>query len=345
MFRRYLGDKVRYKVNASPVYSRYSFVRLLLFEAFSLLAGIIDGLVVSLGPKRSVILSASHFWPDSVPGVLLKARNREARWIATFYLFPPNPVSCNSPYKGVRRINGVLYYLSQFGAFYLMRRFADMVWVTNEIDRQRLFTMAKIPLSKIVAVRGGVDVPDSSGLYMHPKEFEAVFIGRFHPQKGVLELLDIWKSLTKLRPDKKLAIIGAGELEGEILKKISNLQLGKNVSMLGFLDGAEKASVFQRSKVVFYVSTVELVAMAPLEAMAFGLPCIAYPLPGRELYFRKGTLFIRRDDPDLCAKATLKLLEDPVEYERLSKEARDLAIEWSWATRTRQLLLEVNRLF
>ena len=55
------------------------------------------------------------------------------------------------------------------------------------------------------------------------KKYDAVFIGRFHPQKGVLELIDIWKRVVNKKPQAKLAMIGDGPLMKKVQLKIKKI--------------------------------------------------------------------------------------------------------------------------
>ena len=124
--------------------------------------------------------------------------------------------------------------------YFLVRKYADAVWVTSEPDRGK-FIGKRLSADKVVAVRGGVDVKTPSLIQVpENKKFDAVFIGRFHPQKGVLELIDIWKLVCAAKPNSKLAMIGVGELENEVKSKISKLGLEGNIVLFGFKDGYEK---------------------------------------------------------------------------------------------------------
>ncbi len=73
---------------------------------------------------------------------------------------------------------------------------------------------------KIVVIYGGVDIGHSeeylasgNGIPIEKRKYDACFVGRFHPQKGVLELIDIWKMVCKDNSYAKLAMIGIGPLE------------------------------------------------------------------------------------------------------------------------------------
>jgi glycosyltransferase involved in cell wall biosynthesis len=292
-----------------------------------------------------VVYSASDFWPDSIPAWLLKMRfKKEVKWIAGFYLFAPSPFSKESPYKGKRAIKGLLYYLSQVPIIWLIKRYADMVWVTNEVDKWKFINRRLTP-DKIIVVRGGVDIK-TPALIPEPKdkEFDAVFIGRFHPQKGVLELIDIWRHVCERKKDAKLAMIGIGELENEIKTKIRKYGLENNIVLFGFKNGVEKLKIFKKSRVVVHPAIYDSGGMAACEAMACGLPGVSFDLPALKTYYPKGMLKTPCYDLKAFAENILRLLSDEELYKSLRKEALEWAKEWDWDKKAEELLENIKKL-
>jgi glycosyltransferase involved in cell wall biosynthesis len=219
-----------------------------------------------------------------------------------------------------------------------------MIWVTNDYDRESMSRLLDSPNIPIIAVKGGIDWPTRPSSKKTEPDYEGVFIGRLHPQKGVEELLCVWKLVVGKRPHMKLAIIGDGPLQDKIQKIIADTSLASNVTMFGFLDGEAKNTVIRNSRVVFYMSNLEIVAMAPIEAMALGLPCIAVNIPGRARYFPKGTVLTQLGNSRSTADALFNLMDDQATYHRLSREAIELAEEWRWESRGRTLMQEAQKL-
>lgn len=294
--------------------------------------------------EHVVVYSGSDFWPDSVPSWILKLRVRRVKWVAAFYLFAPSPFSEESPYKGVRRLRGLFYYLSQMPVYAIIRRYADMIWVTSEPDRWKFGS--RLSPEKVVAVRGGVDVKTPASIPEPAKKrFDAVFIGRFHPQKGVLELVDIWKFVAQKKQDAKLAIIGVGPLERELREKIRRYGLEDNVTFFGFKDGVEKLGIFKDSRVVVHPAIYDSGGMAACEAMACGLPGVSFDLLALRTYYPKGMLKTPCYDLKAFAENILRLLNDENLYREKSKEALDWAQEWDWDKRAEELLSDVQHSF
>jgi glycosyltransferase involved in cell wall biosynthesis len=284
-----------------------------------------------------IIYSGSDFWPDSIPSWILKLRFRHFKWVAAFYLFAPSPFNNLSPYKGVRRIRGLFYYFSQMPAYAIIRRCADMVWVTSEPDRWKFGN--RLSPEKIVAVRGGVDSKTPTSIpEPTKKKFDGVFIGRFHPQKGILELVDIWRFVCEKRKSAKLAVIGVGDLEGDLRKKISDYGLENNVVLFGFKDGVEKLKIFKDSKVVVHPAIYDSGGMAACEAMACGLPGVSFDLPSLKTYYPKGMIKTQCHNLKAFAENILKLLTDEQLYDHTAKDALEWAKEWDWDRRAEELL-------
>ena len=293
--------------------------------------------------ENVVIYSGSDFWPDSVPAWILKMRFRSVKWLAAFYLFTASPFSKDSPYKGFRRLRGLFYYLSQLPVYGLVRKYADMVWVTSDPDRWR-FVDDRLSPDKVIAVRGGVDVKTPASI-PEPveKRFDAVFIGRFHPQKGVLELVDIWKYVVQKKRDARLAIIGVGPLERELEEKIRKYDLARNITLFGFRDGVEKLGIFKDSRVVVHPAIYDSGGMAACEAMACGLPGVSFDLPALRTYYPKGMLKASCYDLKAFAENILRLLNDENLYRGTARDALDWAKEWDWNKKSEELLETIKR--
>jgi glycosyltransferase involved in cell wall biosynthesis len=341
MCRRNALQNVKYVLWPAAFYKNFGFA---FFYSSRTVKGIIAALKmdISKAAEGTVVYSASDFWPDSLPAWILKMRFPKAKWVASFNLFAPSPFNNESPYRGRRKLRGLFYYLSQSPSYALIRRYADMVWVTSEPDKWRFVDTRLLP-NNVIAVRGGVDVKTPASIpEPAEKRFDVVFIGRFHPQKGVLELIDIWKYVCGRKKDAKLAMIGLGDLEGEVVRKIRSYGLENNIVLLGFKDGVEKLRIFKDSKVVVHPAIYDSGGMAACEAMACGLPGVSFDLPALRTYYPKGMLKTPCFDLEAFAENILKLLNDEKLYEKTAKDALEWAQEWDWDKRAEELLFQIK---
>src|SRR3989339_2056906 len=252
------------------------FKRNILFTEFALRC-LYPGLKYLFFPgKFTYIVSQTDFLPDVLPALFIKLRRPRTIWVASYFLEAPKPWDKNSPYKGVRWLIGLSYWLLQRLSYLIIKSRADFVLVTSQPDVARFIT-GKRDQSKVLVAQGGVDVEPSkkylrSGkvIPLNRRKYDAVFVGRFHYQKGVLELLDIWKRVCEGMPSVRLAMIGSGPLGGEVRQKIDKLKLQKNVDLLGYLSGNDKFEIFKQSKVVVHPATYDSGGMAAAEALGLG---------------------------------------------------------------------------
>jgi len=336
-------ENVSYVIWSAGTYKNFGFMILYIMRTIK---GIIESLRmrVSGASEDTVIYSSSDFWPDSLPAWVLKMRFKRAKWVAGFYLFVSSPFSKDSPYKGKTLLRGLFYYVSQIPVYSLVRKCADMVFVTNELDRRRFIDNKRLTPDRVIAVRGGVDI-ETPGLIPEPerKQFDAVFVGRFHPQKGVLELLDIWRYVCATKKDARLAMIGVGELESEVRAKIGKDGLENNVVLFGFKDGVEKLRIFKNSKVVVHPATYDSGGMAACEAMACSLPGVSFDLPALRTYYPQGMLKTPCYDLKKFAENILSLISDEGLYMKTAGDALSWAKEWNWDKRAEELLMMITR--
>jgi glycosyltransferase involved in cell wall biosynthesis len=288
--------------------------------------------------RKNVVYSASDFLPDLLPSLILKLRfGNKVKWVCGFYLFVPNPFSKGSFYVGTKRFKAILYYITQKFTYPMVMRHADMFFVTNDVDRYR-FINKRLLSSRVIAVKGGIDAKTPSLIpEQKVKTYDAIFIGRLCLEKGVRELIDIWKIVCESNKAAKLAILGTGPFEAEVRDKIKKYNLEKNVTLFGFIDGIEKFQIIKKSKIVVHPSIIDSGGMAACEAMACGLPGVSFDIPALRSYYPKGMIKTPCYSLEGFAENILKLLSDDQFYQKTSKDALDFALKWDWSKRAEEL--------
>jgi glycosyltransferase involved in cell wall biosynthesis len=290
--------------------------------------------------SADVIYSASDAYPDFIPALLAKLKRKSILWVAGYYLFVPQPFSSQTPYKGKNWFRGLLYWLMQIPSYYLVKYFADYVFVTSEPDVQYFVTKYRSK-SKIIVVRGGVDTGPSEQYLLsgqvvpvEKRKYDACFVGRLHYQKGALELVEIWKYVVQKKPTALLAMVGDGPLEYDVKQKITEAKLNNNIELLGFLDGEEKYFIFKQSKIIVHPAIYDSGGMAAAEGMAWKLPGVAFDLEALKTYYPKGMLKIEKGNIQQFADNILILLNNRAFYDRIAEESYCLIRdEWVWAKR------------
>ena len=341
--RNNLTEKeVAFKVISMSFWKRFGFF----INYFAVvLSAIAFALTIKLKNERStVVYSASEFWMDSLPGLILKLRFPKIVWMATWFQTAPNPLIGFREGGRVTayRFSAFLYWFVQFPVKPLISRFANFVLVNNESERSQFPIMEK--KKRVIVVLGAVDLSLTKSMeekFKNEKKiYDGVFQGRFHPQKGIVELVEIWRRVVDKKSDAKLALIGDGPLMNQVKEKIVALHLEKNVTVFGYLfDGVKKYQIFSQSKVVLHPAFYDSGGMASAEAMALGLPAVGFNLASYKSYYPKGMVKVPVNDLPAFADTILEFLKNKHLYLKVATEAKMMISKnWSWDKRAFEVL-------
>lgn len=313
-----------------------------------IIQGIKLGVSLKLKNQQDIyIYNASEFWMDSLATYILKLRYPKIYWIASWYQTAPNPLLgfTDSKRENKHKLRALLYYLVQFPIKYLVKAKADKVFVNNDNERKEFEELDK--KGKALVVIGAVPLTEIRKYKLKnknsQKEYEAVFQGRFNAQKGVVELIEIWKRVVSKKPKARLVMIGDGYLMQEVKDKIRKLGLENNIKLTGFLfDGDKKFDFFNKSRLVLHPAFFDSGGMAAAEAMAFGLPAVGFDLSSFESYYPKGMVKSKKGDLKDFSNYILKLLDDKKFYDKIQKEAINLIeTNYSWDKRANEILYQI----
>jgi len=295
-------------------------------------------------PKQdgpTILYTASDFYPDLWAAEVIHKRMPWARWIASRFLFVPNPFKgWKNAYDSKLRLPDLPLLL---GAAYQKVSFhavlkADAWLITNEVDKA-YFPERIDTANRVKAAYGGVHFREIHESPTQSPKYAGVFCGRISPQKGVLDLVEIWRKVCDQQPEAKLALIGNGHkpFEDELHAKIQQLQLGRNIDWLGFMDGPKKHAIYKQSRVFLHTSVYDNYGMAACEAMAAGVPAIMYDLPPLRVAYPSGVAKAKLNDPGEFAEIVLRLNREDVEYAKLSAEAIVWAEKQDWDNKAEEL--------
>lgn len=340
--RQNLNSHIKFLISKMNVWEKLGFT-------INYLARIIEGARIGLTLKlgnsdKTIIYSASEFWMDCLPAFFLKLRFKKIKWAAAWYQTAPNPFKGFS--EGERRqkyrLKAFVYWLFQQPVKFLIGKCADFVLVNNEEEKKQFPPLNN--KGKALVILGAVDIKTIEKwriLFQNlPKVYDAVFQGRFHPQKGVLEMVDIWRIVADKKNGAKLIMIGDGPLMEQVKAKIRSENLGRNVKLTGYLfDGEEKYKIFSQSKLVVHPAFYDSGGMAAAEAMAFGLPAIGFDLKSFQSYYPRGMIKVKIGDLKLFAKTILELLDNKDKRDEIGKNALNMINKsWSWDKRAQDVL-------
>jgi phosphatidylinositol alpha-mannosyltransferase len=159
-----------------------------------------------------------------------------------------------------------------------------------------------------------------------------LFVGRFEPRKGVLDLLKAYRILRKTGCDCRLLLVGGGPQEREARRYVATRRL-QGVEFLGRVSDDEKVQLFRTCDVYCSPATGrESFGIVLLEAMAAGAPIVASDIHGYKGVVRRGreALLVPPKEPKELAGAIGRLLADRELAASMSAAGPARAEEFSW---------------
>ena len=116
--------------------------------------------------------------------------------------------------------------------------------------------------------------PDSAAvraeLSIPPGTFVIGHVGRFHPQKNHSLVISIFKDIVCRDPSTLLLLIGQGELEGDVMRRVKQEGLSDHVRFLGVRPDVPRL-MMAAMDVFLFPSLYEGLGIVLLEAQAAGL--------------------------------------------------------------------------
>ena len=176
--------------------------------------------------------------------------------------------------------------------------------------------------SKLVVVHNGVAIPDTPcDPAVHR---DVLYLGRLDENKSPDLLLRAAKPVLEAVPGMRVVFAGNGEVD-RYQGVAAELGVGDRCDFLGWITGADKERLFERTGMLCLTSKHEAMPMGIMEAMAHGLPVIATNVGGIPQLIdtgKNGLLFTAGDETTLT-KLMLGLESSPQKRSELGAAARE----------------------
>lgn len=211
--------------------------------------------------------------------------------------------------------------------------------IPTQTEAQRVQSRYGIPFSQIAPIfnpldlnmwHGGDRSSTRAELGIPPEARVVVYHGRIDIyRKGLDILIKAWEQVCRDRPpqDLRLLLVGTGSDADKLHQQISQMQLPGVIWINEYiLDRTTIRNYLSAADIYTLPSRHEGFPVAPLEAMACGLPVVAADAPGVPDILEKGELsgglVVPREDATALALALGRVLDDPVWRCELGKRAR-----------------------
>jgi glycosyltransferase involved in cell wall biosynthesis len=191
----------------------------------------------------------------------------------------------------------------------------ERIYVCPRGVNSELFTPERKSEAVKKEMRERAGIPESS--------IALLYAGRISPEKNIGLLVEMMKSLAKdSSKDYRLLIAGAGP-EAGWLKEQTDKYFPEKIVQFGHLDKELLADYYASADVFVHPNPREPFGIAPLEAMASGVPVVAPNAGGILSYATDENIWLVEPDGESFAAATREAIENPVLRE--SKIAAALA--------------------
>lgn len=245
---------------------------------------------------------------------------------------------------GSHRQLGDLMTPAQFRAQATVLRWCDAVVCNSQAAADRLLS-AGLSKDKIAII--GNALPSAAFttappfLPKRPGTLRVGMVARMnHPYKNHSGFLRIAAQIHKRMPDTEFILVGDGPLRPQLENEAQSLGLRASAIFVG--DHQDMPAILASLDVAVLTSDSESLSNVILEAMAAGLPAVAYKVGGNSelLDHERGALIPAGDEPGF-ANAVEKLLADSGLREQLGRNAQQFAQENFSLDRVRQRYIDL----
>ncbi len=285
----------------------------------------------AVDPSPDVLLQLGIFYePDRLPGF-------SPRMTCSFH---DGNLITGLRGAGLDRASGRLARLVRFEREAFSRK--DLIFTTSEWLRGSFIDDFGQPPEKVITVGAG---PNFDALPAVPERDHGsprfLFVGKDFPRKGGPDVLEAFARVREVHPDAELWIVGAPGAPAD----------APGVSNLGVIsrsdpDGdARLTDLYSRATAYVMPSRYEPFGFVFLEAMSFGLPCIASATCAMPEIVRDGETghVVPPRDVTALAAAMTALADDPAQARRLGAAGRARVVEWfNWQSVAARILAAIS---
>lgn len=166
-------------------------------------------------------------------------------------------------------------------------------------------------------------------------ENRIISVGRFSREKGVPDLVEVFKLAYDKNPSLRLELVGDGPQKNMVVDKIYEYGLEKIVTVHGFLPKKEVDNLLQKASLYVMTSFTESFGIVLIEAMSHGLPCLAFSSAEGACDLieqdKNGYLIDERNQEEMAQKI-VEIMNDYEKRKKLGENARHKSLSYKTTT-------------
>ena len=210
----------------------------------------------------------------------------------------------------------------------------DRIVCISQAARASLATWLGEPTGGLQVIGNGIDVERYAGRVreLPGSGLRLVMAGTFTRRKDQATLL---RALSSLPKTVSLTLIGEGPRRASTQSLSRELGVGDRVEFRGAVARDDMPATLAEFDLYVQSSHFEAFGLAPLEAMACGIPALGTDLPGLDEVVGDSRLLFPPGDAGGLSRLILSILEDRSTYRSLSEQALARARRYDVATMVR----------
>lgn len=167
-----------------------------------------------------------------------------------------------------------------------------------------------------------------------------LFVSRWEPYKGMLELLEAYKSLVKDDPELGLVIIGKSDPQSPHISNAVEMARTEmpNIVLPGFVSDADLAAIYSAATVYVHPSWYEGFGIMILEAFASGVPVVTTTAASLPEVAGDAAITVHPKNSAMLRDAIQKLLKDSSRRQELINAGLERVKKFSWQKMAEQTL-------
>lgn len=218
---------------------------------------------------------------------------------------------------------------------------ADKVVAVSRLTRDLVIQRYGVPRERVTVVYNAVTRPEIEHRYVIPPrlrhEKRVLFLGRVTYQKGPEYFMEAARLVLQKVEHVRFYMAGSGDMLPSLIRRASQLRIGRRFHFAGFLRGEEVNRIFALSDLYVMPSVSEPFGITPLEAMLYDVPVLLSRQSGVSEVLHhalKADFWDTRDMADkMCA-----VLQHPALAQEIVQNCREEMKTIRWENAAEQLL-------